>query len=195
MTRVLQLDDVDLAELATWIDNRDYCSAYLDPATGEVYPAFEGEVLGADGEPIDLDDVDWRPIGGSSSREAYQDMEDFADAVGDPAVSGQLRTALGGKGAFRRFRDQMYRQPEEISRAWQRYRDLRATIRAVQWLQDEQLVVEAEATARVEQLAEASRQTLDQVHAVPGSHPGTGDRSAPSRDSGRRPRRTVIDGS
>lgn len=118
MNRVLRLDDVDLAELATWVDSRDYSAAYLDPATGEVYQAFEGEVLGTDGEPVDLDDVDWRPIGGSSSRAAYQDMEEFADAVGDPAVARQLWSALGGKGAFRRFRDQIYRQPEEIGRAF-----------------------------------------------------------------------------
>lgn len=57
MSRVLQLDDVDLAELASWIDSRDYGSAYLDPATGEVHPAFEGEVLGTchfDGRPSPL---------------------------------------------------------------------------------------------------------------------------------------------
>lgn len=92
-------------------------------------------------------------------------METFADAVGDEAIARQLWSALGGKGAFRRFRDQIYRQPEEISRAWQRYRDLRAMRRALEWLQDEQLVVEAEAVARAEQLAEEARRTLELVAA------------------------------
>jgi hypothetical protein len=162
MGEVLRLDAVELDELACWIDSRDYGSAYFDPVTGEVHPAFDGDVLGADGEPIDLDDVDWRPIGGSS-RPAYQDMETFADAVGDEVIARQLWSALGGKGAFRRFRDQVYRQPEQISRAWQRYRDLRAQIRALEWLQDEQLVAEAEAVARSEQLEEEARRTLDLV--------------------------------
>jgi hypothetical protein len=165
MGEVLRLDAVELDELACWIDSRDYGVAYLDPATGEVHPAFEGQVLGADGEPIDLDDVDWRPIGGSSGP-AYRDMETFADAVGDEAVARKLWSALGGKGAFRRFRDQVYRQPEQISRAWQHYRDVRATMRALEWLQDERLVVEAEAVARVEQLAEEARRTLDLVAGV-----------------------------
>lgn len=166
MSARLRVDDVELADLATWIDSRDYGAAYLDPATGEVYPAFEGEVLGEDGEPVDLDEVDWVPIGGSS-RGAYRDMEDFADAVGDPAVARQLWSALGGKGAFRRFRDQMDRQPEEIRYAWLRYRDLRSMSRAVEWLRDEQLVVEPEAAARAEELAEAARRTLDLVRVTP----------------------------
>ena len=162
MGEVLRLDAVELDELACWIDSRDYGSAYFDPATGQVHPAFDGDVLGADGEPIDLDDVDWRPIGGSSGP-AYRDMETFADAVGDEAIARQLRWALGGKGAFRRFRDQVYRQPEHISRAWQHYRDVRAQIRALEWLQDEHLVSEAEAAARVEQLVEEARRTLELV--------------------------------
>ena len=63
------------------MDSRDFDVAYLDPATREVWPAFEGGgPLGPDGEPVDVEETDWIALGGAGSHEAYQDMEDFARA-------------------------------------------------------------------------------------------------------------------
>ena len=32
------LSTYDISELATWVDSHDYQAAWLDPATGEVWP-------------------------------------------------------------------------------------------------------------------------------------------------------------
>ncbi|MBA2336847.1 MAG: hypothetical protein H0V96_03640 [Acidimicrobiia bacterium] len=144
----IRIERIDLSELGDLVDSQDYQAGYLDPSTGEVFRAFEGEVFGEDGAPLDLDQVDWVAVGGStSSRAAYGDMEEFSAAVGDPEVATRLGSALGGRGAFRRFKDAVYDTPEEIRAAWHRFRDLRSQIRATEWLVDEDLVDEAEAGA------------------------------------------------
>lgn len=159
----LSLGAVDLSELGAMVDSRDFGAAYLDPATGEIYPAFDGQVLGADGEPVDLEDVDWLAVGGRSSREAWLDMEDFAQAVADPAVSARLGGALGGRGAFRRFKDAIYDAPEQIGRSWNRFRDLRSQMRAIAWLIDEDLVTEREASTALRSLEASCQETLGGV--------------------------------
>ncbi len=158
------LSTYDLSELATWVDSQDYQAAWLDPATGEVWPAFDGgPPLDENEEEIDLDETDWVPIGGAGSHAAYQDMEDFAEAVSDPLVARQLREALGGRGAFRRFRDTIWRQPEEIGRAWSAYRELGAELRALEWLVDEGLVAEEEAAGVRAAREDAARAILASV--------------------------------
>jgi hypothetical protein len=162
------LSTYDISELATWVDSHDYHAAWLDPATGDVWPAFEGgRPLDENEEEIDLDETDWVPIGGASSRPAYQDMEDFADAVAHPLAARQLRDALGGRGAFRRFRDTMWHQPEEIGRAWSAYRELGAQLRALDWLVDEGLVTEEDARGAREEREAASTALLESVGGGP----------------------------
>lgn len=39
------------------------------------------------------------------SRAAYRDMELFIEEAGDAALADRLRSALGGQGVFRRFKD------------------------------------------------------------------------------------------
>jgi len=41
-----------------------------------------------------------------------------------------------GKGAFRRFKDQLHEEHPGLLPAWYAFRDARATRRAVQWLVD-----------------------------------------------------------
>jgi predicted ABC-type ATPase len=162
------LSTYDISELAMWVDSHDYDAAWLDPATGEVWPAFEGgPPLDENEEEIDLDETDWVPIGGASSRAAYQDMEDFADAVADPLASRQLRDALVGRGAFRRFRDTMWHQPEEVRRAWGAYRELGAELRALEWLVDEGLVAEDETGEARSTREAAARAILESVGGGP----------------------------
>jgi len=162
------LSTYDISELATWIDSNEYDAAYLDPATGEVWPAFEGGApLDENEEEIDLDETDWVAIGGADSRAAYQDMEDFAEAVADPVAARQLRGALGGRGAFRRFRDTMWHQSEEIGRAWNAYRELGAELRALEWLVDEGLVIEKDAGEARSTREAAARAVLESVGGGP----------------------------
>lgn len=172
----IRIEDIDLSELGDLVDSQDYQAGYLDPSTGEVIRAFDGEVYGEDGEPLDLDEVDWVAVGGgTSSRAAYLDMEEFAEAVGDPEVASRLRSALDGRGAFRRFKDAMSDAPEEIRAAWNRFRDLRSQIRATEWLVDKDLVDEANARLAMRRLEAACDDERRRVKA-PGAVPSTGAR-------------------
>ena len=166
----LTLAQVDYTDLASFIDSHDQPGAFLDPETGEIYPSFDYEVLGPDGEPVDMEEVDWLPVGGEGSGAAYDDMVDFAEAVADPGVRRKLTDSLRGRGAFRRFKDTMWHQPEEIGRAWNRYRDGRAELRALDWLLREDLVAEAEVDAARRQVLIVLEEALAQV----GQRQGTG---------------------
>lgn len=146
---MLRLTAVDLDTLSDLVDSRDFGAGYLDPATGEVVVAFDGEVLGEDGEPVDLDDTDWIAVGGASSGPAYHDMEAFAQAVPDGRLRELMERALAGRGAFRRFKDVVHSEPDDLARIWYRYRDLRAQARAIAWLADNGLVDDAEADAEI----------------------------------------------
>ena len=72
----------------------------------------------------------------------HQDAVDFADGISDGAAGRRLSESLQGKGAFRRFRNEVYEHHAELISAWQAMRDARARVRAVQWLVDEGLVDE-----------------------------------------------------
>ena len=146
------------------MDSRDFDAAYLDPATGEVWPAFEGgDPLGPDGEPVDVEETDWIALGGASSHEAYQDMEDFARAVGDQRASQRLLAALDGPRPFRRFGDAAWHLPEELGRAWSKYRELGAELRALEWLVDQGLVREQDVAEARSAREAAARAILDSV--------------------------------
>jgi len=165
MTEPLPLASIDVRTLAMLLDHRDYGAGYFDPETGQAYQSFDDEVIGDDGEPVDLDETDWVSLGGDGSRAAYDDMVDFAEAVADPQLSRQLSTAVGGRGAFRRFKDAIYRAPEPISRAWGRFQDARSELRAIRWLLAQEFVREAEGATEAERL----RSVCDEALSVAGA--------------------------
>jgi Uncharacterised protein family (UPF0158) len=135
---MLDLDAIDVVEIATALsDQTDYEHRWLvNPSTGEV--AFWTSDLGIDGEnPVELDELDLILIDPLPSSVWYQDMVDFADGISDRGAGERLSRALQGKGAFRRFRNELYRRHPELISAWHALRDARARIRAVQWLAEE----------------------------------------------------------
>jgi hypothetical protein len=75
----------------------------------------------------------------------YQDMADFADAITDERAGRRLARAIQGKGAFRRFKDELHEEHPELLPAWYAFRDTRASRRAVQWLADNSLIDDASA--------------------------------------------------
>jgi hypothetical protein len=140
---MLHLDAIDVEEIANALaDQADYDHRWLiNPRTGEV--AFWTSDLGVDGEnPVDLDELDLILIDPLPSYIWYQDMVDFADGISDRGVGERLRRSLEGKGAFRRFKNELYQRHPELISAWHAMRDARARVRAVQWLADEGLIVE-----------------------------------------------------
>src|SRR4051812_35756866 len=91
---------------------------------------------------FELDELDLIVIDPLPSYVWYQDMVDFADGISDRRAGDRLSRALEGKGAFRRFRNELYQGHPKLISAWHAWRDARARIRAAQWLADEGLIEE-----------------------------------------------------
>jgi hypothetical protein len=89
---------------------------------------------------LDLDDLDLVCIDPLPSWVWYQDMADFAGTITDERAVRRLGRAIQGKGAFRRFRDELHEEYPDLLPAWYAFRDVRAKRRAVQWLADNSLI-------------------------------------------------------
>ena len=72
-------------------------------------------------------------------------MADFAQQVSDAAAQQRLARALSGRGAFRRFKHELYEEYPDLVAVWQAFRDARAQRRAVGWLLDQGLISDAAA--------------------------------------------------
>lgn len=86
--------------------------------------------------PEDWQDTGLTPIEPLPSAVWYRDMADFAAGIGDERAAGALARALRGKGAFRRFADELHQRQQHLLPAWAAFRDARAAHRAVDWLVD-----------------------------------------------------------
>jgi len=64
----------------------------------------------------------------------YSIMSDFIGLVEDMNVAGRLRSAISGKGAFRRFREAVD-EDDNLRRRWLSYRTKRHYLLALDWLQ------------------------------------------------------------
>ena len=138
---MLDLDGIDVEEIATALaDQTDYEHRWLlDPRTGQV--AFWTTDTGIDGEnPVEIDELDLIPIDPIPSHAWYQDMADFAEGISDGAAGRRLARALQGRGAFRRFKSELYGHHPELISPWHTLRDVRAQRRAVEWLLEQVLI-------------------------------------------------------
>jgi hypothetical protein len=138
---VLELNSVDLEEIALALaDQNGYEHRWLiNPQTGEI--VFWTADTGIDGHtPVDLDELDLVSIDPLPSWIWYQDMADFAEAISDERARRRLARAIQGKGAFRRFKDQLHEEYPGLLPAWYAFLDARATRRAVRWLADNSLI-------------------------------------------------------
>ena len=138
---MLDLDRLDLEQIATALgDQANYEYQWLiNPETGEV--VFWTAETGIDGHtPVDLDELDLVGINPLPSWVWHQDMADFAEAITDERAGRRLARAIQGKGAFRRFKDELHEEYPDLLSAWYGFRDARATRRAVEWLADNSLI-------------------------------------------------------
>ncbi len=143
---MLDLGAIDIEEVATALqDQTDFEHRWLvDPRTGGL--SFWTSDTGIDGEnPVELDDLDLIPIDPLPSHVWFEDMVDFAGGISDLSVGTQLAQALQGRGAFRRFKNQIYQRHPDLIATWHEFRDIRAQRRAVAWLLDEGLIDEGAA--------------------------------------------------
>ena len=137
---MLELSGIDVEIAAALADQTDYEHRWLlDPRTGQV--AFWTSDTGIDGEnPVEIEELDLIPIDPIPSYVWYQDMADFAEGISDDAAGRRLARALQGRGAFRRFKNQLYGHHPELISPWHALRDIRAQRRAVGWLLDHGLI-------------------------------------------------------
>jgi hypothetical protein len=111
---------VDLEELAGILEG-DPLSAggRIDIRTGEVWPqaAIEYDLETGEEDEDTADDPErWLPVHREGSREGYRDMDLFTASVEDPDRAERLSIAIKGRGAFRRFKDELARSPGELER-------------------------------------------------------------------------------
>ncbi len=69
-----------------------------------------------------------------------QDMADFTAGISDGAPGRRLATALQGRGAFGRFKNQLDEHLPQLISHSHALRDVRAQRRAVDWLLDQGLI-------------------------------------------------------
>jgi len=91
-------------------------------------------------DPVEIDELDLIVIDPLPSYVWFQDMVDFAEGISDSAAGRRLSQCLQGRGAFRRFKNQLYERHPELISAWHALRDVRAQRRAVGWLLDQGLI-------------------------------------------------------
>lgn len=134
---MLEISALDLDELVMALQSQDGYdqSWFIDPATGEV------TFTSPDREPdLDLDDTDLIRIGPLPSRVWYGDMADFAHAISDERAGRKLARAIHGRGAFRRFKDELHDDYPHLLELWHEFSGRRGIRRAVEWLADSSLV-------------------------------------------------------
>ena len=128
---------VDLEELAGILEGDPLTvGGRIDIRTGEVWPrAAIDYVLEAGEEDEDsADDPErWLAVHGEGSREGYRDMELFVASVEDAGRVERLAVAIKGRGAFRRFKDELACWPGELER-WHAFSEERQRGRARSWL-------------------------------------------------------------
>jgi hypothetical protein len=81
------------------------------------------------------DDADnrYRMIPKQDSRDGYRDIEEYIWSLEDEHLRELLEVAIQGSGAFRRFKDVLYRYPQ-AQENWFRFRDEREKRRMTDWL-------------------------------------------------------------
>lgn len=146
---VHDVEHFDLEDIANALaDQGAYDHQWLvDPATGET--VFWTSDTGIDGQnPVDLDELDHLVLIDALPPSVwYEDMADFTELVSDGTAARRLGRAIRGRGAFRRFKDELHEEYPELLTAWHAFRDARAERRAVEWLMDNELVSKEDAEA------------------------------------------------
>jgi hypothetical protein len=107
----------------------------LDCRTGDTWPAALIDDWAGEGDPPDPDAAPdlYLFIPHAGSREAWEDMRDFATDVEVDAIRAQLLDAIDGRGAFSRFRRILARH-EELRARWYAYSAETRAGRARDWL-------------------------------------------------------------
>ena len=132
---------IELDMLETAMEDSDLSNRYyLNLVSGKVvFFSYDLDLSEEDerlSEEIDESD-DYVAVDRISSHEAYQWMVDFVNEIVAPTdenAAEKLSIALEGKGAFRRFKDTLYRVDEKWQQAWYQFRDKQLKDAVEEWL-------------------------------------------------------------
>ena len=115
---------VEMDELLDAFDERsESVVMFFNRETGEVGTWVDSEI---DESPqLDPDDPDWVEIPRADARDDIREIERFVETLDELDVQRQLRHALQGRGAFRRFRDTLHGYPDLHARWETAHRDHR----------------------------------------------------------------------
>ncbi|MDE8669946.1 UPF0158 family protein [Pseudarthrobacter sp. H3Y2-7] len=134
-----RLVPVDLEMLSMVLEGDPGLSTggFLDLRTGQVYDeaATDPMMVGEDAA-IDVEEEPgrWLRFNRAGSRDGWRDMEAFAERQHDEALRERLERAIGGKGAFSRFRDLV--DSENLTEQWYAFSTDRQMGRAREFLAD-----------------------------------------------------------
>jgi hypothetical protein len=113
--------DFDALEVAVE-RNSPETDSYLDLASGRVLTITTGDPEAAlNRQQVSENIRNYLRIEPASSREQYRWMEKFVGSVTDEPLRERLIISIDGKGAFRRFKDELHAYPAERER-WFTYR-------------------------------------------------------------------------
>jgi hypothetical protein len=84
---------------------------------------------GEEAEETADDPERWLAVHGEGSREDYWDIEVLIASVEDAGRAERLAIAIGGRGAFRRFKDELACWPGELER-WHAFSEERQRARS-----------------------------------------------------------------
>jgi hypothetical protein len=127
---------IDLEDLAMLLHGDDSAGRWrIDRDSGRWWPDDPEGMIG-EPPPAHWDDEDrWLEVDPLEPRVGWDDMSAFIDTIDEPQLAQELRAAIVGRGAFRRFKD-IVRRDEAVGRRWQRLSDERQRGRAREWLAD-----------------------------------------------------------
>lgn len=125
----------DLSDLPDW--QRE--------AAEEMEPLLraQGELPDEEAGDDEIDPDRYVAIPKRESHEAYEDMADFAETVTNAHLRDLLEVALGGKGAFRRFKDVLLGYPAERER-WFEFEERRQREAIEEWAREEDVEISFE---------------------------------------------------
>jgi hypothetical protein len=124
----IQMDEI-LDAMDTHVDGTSF---YLDTTTGQV-ELWQDPIYTGEESEFDPDDARYALVPVPDSHGDYRDMERFVDQLDEPDVQASLRQALGGKGAFGRFRGVLAGFPDVRAR-WEQDKRHRLLQAALAWL-------------------------------------------------------------
>lgn len=148
---------IKLSELIDSMESQsDEMRSYLNRTTGEIVGVSDEEIrMAEEGDPLEkhpewqkeiietakeiLEDEEGKFVALPSrfDIDEYSMMERFALSVNDNEISDSLYAAIKGKGAFRRFKDEVRRFGLEED--WHRYRNERFKELAIWWCEDNKI--------------------------------------------------------